>query len=197
MRKSLALSIILTVAVFLLVQCNNTKTDAPLIAAKTTYNGFESQIEWGEHLVTVSACHDCHSPKKMTSLAMEIDSSRMLAGYIAGSPQPDVNRKEMQDKGLIVSGDLTSWVGPWGTSYAANLTSDATGIGNWSEGQFILAIREGKYKGLSASRNLLPPMPWEMYRNFTDDELKALFAYLKTTNPVKNIVPPPLPPADK
>jgi hypothetical protein len=61
----------------------------------------------------------------------------------------------------------------------------------------MLAIREGKSKGLANARNLLPPMPWQMYRNFTDDELKAIFAYLKTTKPVKNLVPPPLPPVSK
>ena len=68
-----------------------------------------------------------------------------------------------------------------GISYTANLTSDATGIGNWKEQQFMYAIREGKFKGLAGSRTLLPPMPWEMYRHMTDGELKAIFAYLKTT----------------
>lgn len=196
MRKSLSLSISVLVAGFLLVQCNGTKTET-IVDAKTSYNGFDSQVEWGKHLVIVSACHDCHSPKKMTPQGMVIDSSRLLAGHITGTPQPDVNKKDAQGKGLIVTSDLTAWVGPWGTSYTANLTSDETGIGNWTEAQFMLALREGKYKGLPASRDLLPPMPWQMYRNFTDDELKAVFAYLKTTDPVKNIVPPPLPPASK
>ncbi len=196
MRKLFFFSVSVLVAGFLLVQCSDTKTET-LVDAKTNYNGFDSQVEWGKHLVIVSACHDCHSPKKMTPQGMVIDSSRLLAGHITGTPQPEVNKKEAQGKGLIVTSDLTAWVGPWGTSYTANLTSDATGIGNWTEAQFMLAIREGKYKGLPGSRDLLPPMPWQMYRNFTDDELKALFAYLKTTDPVKNVVPPPLPPASK
>ncbi len=157
--------------------------------------GFESQVQWGEHLVTVSACHDCHTPKKMTAMGPDIDSSLLFGGYIAGSPVPEVNRKEMQDKGLAVTGDLTSWVGPWGISYTANLTSDSTGIGAWKEEQFLRAIREGKSKGLASNRDLLPPMPWQMYRHMTDSELKAIFAYLKTTKPIKNVVPPPVPPA--
>jgi hypothetical protein len=37
-------------------------------------------------------------------------------------------------------------------------------------------------------------MPWQMYRNMTDDELKAVFAYLKSTKPIKNVVPEPTPP---
>jgi len=193
MKKLLALSIIVLAAIFLLIQRNDAKTETTIATKK--FNGFESQAKWGEHLVTVGGCHDCHSPKKMTARGPEIDSSLLLAGHIAGSPEPVANKKEIQAKGLVLTSDLTTWIGPWGTSYTANLTSDATGIGNWTEQRFMLAIREGKSKGLANARDLLPPMPWQMYRNFTDDELKAIFAYLKTTKPVKNVVPPPLPPA--
>ena len=94
----------------------------------------------------------------------------------------------------MTSPELTSWVGPWGVSYTANLTSVSTGIGSWKESQFIYAIRNGKFKGLPDGRPLLPPMPWTMYRNMTDDELKAVFTYLKSTRPVRNVVPPPKPP---
>jgi hypothetical protein len=87
--------------------------------------------------------------------------------------------------------DLTSAVGPWGASFAGNITSDATGIGNWTEENFIRALRKGKYKGLENSRDLLPPMPWFVYKNMTDEDLKSIFAYLKTTKPVENVVPAP------
>lgn len=187
------IAIVLTLA---FTQCEN-KTAAPVAGNKPNFNGFESQAKWGEHLVTTSACHDCHTPKKMTAAGPVIDSSLLLAGHISGSSEPIINKKDAQGKGLVVTNDLTTWVGPWGTSYTANLTSDASGIGSWKEEQFIYAIREGKLKGLAASRPLLPPMPWEMYRHFTDDELKAIFAYLKTTKPVRNIVPAPLPPESK
>lgn len=196
MRKAFALLVSLSITVLGLIRCNDAKKEEP-VAANNNFNGFGSQVAWGEHLVTVSACHDCHSPKKMTAMGPDIDSSRLLAGHIAGSPEPNVNKKEIQDKGLGVTGDLTSWVGPWGTSFTANLTSDSTGIGNWTEAQFMTALREGKSKGLRNARSLLPPMPWQMYRHFTDDEIKAIFAYLKTTRPVKNVVPPPLPPVGK
>jgi hypothetical protein len=199
MKKSFAFPIISMAAMFLLTQCENAESEKPetLVAAKTDYNGFPTIEKWGENLVTVSACHDCHSPKIMTPMGPEIDSSRLLAGHIAGSPEPEFNKKEAQAKGLVVTSDLTTWVGPWGTSYTANLTSDATGIGNWTEEQFFRAIREGKFKGLPNSRSLLPPMPWQMYRNYSDEELRAIFAYLKSTKPVKNVVPAPLPPAAK
>jgi hypothetical protein len=193
-HRSIYFSFLCIVAAFLLSRCQN--NDQPKVASATTsnYGGYPSPEQWGEHLVTVSACHDCHSPKKMTPNGPDIDSSLLLSGHPAGMPDIGIDRKEMEQKGLGVTQDLTSWVGPWGISYTANLTSDSTGIGNWTEGQFIYAIRNGKYKGMENSRPLLPPMPWQMYRNFSDDELKAIFAYLKSTTPIRNIVPAPKPP---
>jgi hypothetical protein len=80
-------------------------------------------------LVTIGACHDCHTPKKMTPNGPDLDSSLLLSGHPAQSPPLDVDRKEIESKGLAVTGDLTEWIGPWGISYTANLTSDASGIG--------------------------------------------------------------------
>jgi hypothetical protein len=165
-------------------------------ADKPQHGGFESQVKWGEHIVTVSACHDCHTPKKMGPMGPEDDSTSLLSGHPSSAPLPDIDRAMLESKGFAASNDFTSWVGPWGVSFSANLTSDSTGIGAWKEEQFFVAIREGKYKGLAGSRSLLPPMPWHMYRHMTDDELKAVFAYLKSTKPIKNVVPAPLPPVN-
>ncbi|MBC5992228.1 hypothetical protein [Pontibacter cellulosilyticus] len=53
-----------------------------------------------------------------------------------------------------------------------------------------MAMREGKVKGLANNRDTLPPMPWPMFSKLEDDDLKVIFAYLKSTPPVKNVVPP-------
>jgi mono/diheme cytochrome c family protein len=164
-------------------------TSPPPIAA---FGGFESAVLHGEHLVTICGCNDCHTPKKMTANGPEPDSSLWLSGHPSTMPAPAVDRADMAKRGLAVTDMLTAWVGPWGTTYAPNLTSDETGIGMWSEQQFITCIREGKLKGLS--RPLLPPMPWQFYAKMTDDELKAIFAYLKSTKPIKNIAPAYEPP---
>ena len=156
---------------------------------KPDFAGFESQVKWGEHLVTIGGCNDCHTPKKMTPMGPVDDTSLMLSGHPANMPPPDVDRRAMESKGYAVTQTLTSWVGPWGISYAANLTSDSSGIGDWDEARFILCLREGKWEGLAGSRPLLPPMPWASIRLMTDDELKAVFAYLKATKPIKNMVP--------
>lgn len=158
------------------------------------YGGFESQIEYGKHLVLIAGCHDCHTPKMMTEQGPEPDMEQALSGHPANMPPPNVNRAEMERKGLAVTDNLTAWVGPWGISYAANLTSDSTGIGAWKEENFIRSLREGKHKGLATGRTLLPPMPWQMYQHMTDDEVKAIFAYLKSTKPIKNVVPQAAPP---
>jgi len=182
-------------SVIIFAQCSEKKVEETSASTSTpNYDGFESQIKWGEHLVLVGACHDCHTPKKMTPMGPVLDTARWLSGHPADMPRIEINRKEIESKGLAVTGDLTEWIGAWGVSFTANLTPDDTGIGNWTEEQFMRALREGKYKGLPNSRPLLPPMPWEMYKNLTDDEIKAIFAYLKSIKPVSNVVPPPVPP---
>ncbi len=194
-KLSTIITIVLVPAIFIFSKCNENKSnengnkkDTALVANAGT-GGFESQVKWGEHLVIIAGCNDCHTPKKMTSTGPEPDFSLALSGHSEKVPPPDVDRKEMESKGLAVTNDLTAWVGPWGISYAANLTSDSTGIGNWSEAQFILCLREGKLKGVAGSRGLLPPMPWQDFKLMTDGELKAIFAYLKSTKPIQNIVP--------
>ena len=189
---------LISASVLLFTQCKQETNNATAEKADTipaaNFNGYASLEQWGEHLVTVSGCNDCHTPKKFENGMMMLDSSRLLSGHPSELPPPDVNRSEMEKKGNIVTQTLTAWTGPWGTSFTANLTPDPTGLGNWEESNFFTAIRHGKFKGIESGRSLLPPMPWEMYRNMTDRELKAVFAFLKSIKPVKNVVPSTIPP---
>ena len=87
---------------------------------------------------------------------------------------------------------MTAWSGPWGVSYASNLTPDInTGLGIWTEEMFIKAMRTGKHYG--ASRDILPPMPWQSLAKLTDEDIRSVFAYLRSLSPVRNQVPEPLP----
>ena len=82
----------------------------------------------------------------------------------------------------------TAFAGPWGISYAFNLTPDKnTGIGIWTEDIFIKTIRNGRHWGVA--RPILPPMPWQNIREMTDEDLRAVFAYLRSIPPVNNKVP--------
>ena len=94
----------------------------------------------------------------------------------------------------LFNGELTAAIGPWGVSFAGNLTPHETGIGNWTLEQFSKAVREGKYKGLDNSRPLMPPMPVEGFKHMTDADLEAIFAFLKTVKPIDNVVPAYRPP---
>jgi mono/diheme cytochrome c family protein len=137
------------------------------------------RIERGRYLVTIAACHDCHSPKVEM---MAPDPARPLSGRPATTQPPMQGTAEIR-----ASLDLTAWSGPWGNSYAANLTPDPeTGIGaRYDEAAFIKTIRTGKKPEGEA---LAPPMPWNVYSQMTDEDLKAIFAYLRTVKPVKNFV---------
>ncbi|HEX5169894.1 MAG TPA: c-type cytochrome [Cyclobacteriaceae bacterium] len=185
MKKPIMLVCLLTLAACDL-QKKNEKPEAARQAPSE-----EELIKRGKYLVTIGACHDCHSPKVMTPNGPEPDTTRLLSGHPKDEPLAPIP----DNKGWIMfSGTLTSFVGPWGISYAANLTPHETGTGNWTFEQFKTAIRKGKYKGLEGTRDLLPPMPWQMYRNFTDDDLEAIFTYLRSLPPIDNLVPTAIPP---
>lgn len=184
----LVLLVTLAIGSALLISCEPEKKEV-LVTPDSTR---QQLIARGKYLVNTSACNDCHSPKIMTPLGPALDTTRLLSGYPgATKPLPKIDKEALNDW-VMFQPDLTSAVGPWGVSFAANITSDETGIGNWSTEQFLTAIRKGKYKGLQGSRDLLPPMPWQVYNGMTDEDLKAIFEYLKTTKPVANVVRPPI-----
>ena len=80
--------------------------------------------------------------------------------------------------------------GPWGRVASANLTPDPSGIPYYDEALFLRTLRTGYVK----ARELKQIMPWEAYRNMTDEDLKDIFAYLKTLKPVHHRVDNSLPP---
>jgi len=186
-------------ASFIFSKCNENKSNEEgnkkdsTVVSNASNSGYESQVKWGAHLVTIGGCDDCHTPKKMGPNGPEDNMDLELSGHPSQMPEPVVDRKEMESKGLKVTSGLTEWVGPWAISYTANITSESTGIGRWTEDQFILCLRKGKWMGIADARNLLPPVPWHGFAHMTDDELKAI-AYLKSTKPIHNVVPRPQPP---
>ena len=163
-------------------------------AAMAQTGASDALLKRGEYLITTGLCHDCHTPLMMGPNGPAPDMSRALSGH----PQ-DISVTAPAPKSEPWMGSfsptLTAWSGPWGVSYSANLTSDPeTGsLSGFTEEQFIQTMRTGRHKG--QGRQILPPMPWPWIGQRTDDELKAMFAYLRSVKPVKNKVPDPLPPA--
>lgn len=172
-------------AAIIMASCDDVKL-------KTEKGGIskDSLIKRGEYLVTIAGCDDCHTPKKMGPNGPEPDMDRRLSGYNASVPFPSVDTNLIKSGWALSNMELTGWAGPWGASFTANITSDETGIGNWTEDQFKKAFQQGKWKGMDGNRPLMPPMPWQNYSKMNEDDVRAIFAYLKTTKPVKNVEPP-------
>jgi mono/diheme cytochrome c family protein len=99
-----------------------------------------------------------------------------------------------QDKGQPIPGmDFAGGFlldGPWGRVASANLTPDPSGIPYYDETRFVHAMKTG-YVG---ARELNQIMPWPTFRNMADEDLKAIYAYLKTLKPVRHRVDNTLPP---
>lgn len=154
----------------------------------------EEMVARGKYIVTTGGCGDCHTPKVFTSMGPVPDSTRTLSGYPEGQPLPAIDPAMVQPgMWVMTESNLAGWVGPWGISYAANLTPDnATGIGALSEEMFIKTMREGKWMGVG--RPLLPPMPWQTLGMMTDQDLKCIYAFLQSLPAIHNQVPQPVTP---
>jgi hypothetical protein len=151
-------------------------------------------IQRGEYLVKIMGCNDCHTPWKMGPNGPEPDMSR----YLSGHPEeigPLPNNAPAAPYAWAGFATNTAFSGPWGVSYTFNLTPDQnTGLGIWTEEMFVKAIKTGRHMGVS--RPINPPMPWPAYRNATEEDLKAVYAYLRTIKPIVNHVPTYEPPED-
>jgi mono/diheme cytochrome c family protein len=152
-------------------------------------------IERGNYLVSAMGCHDCHTPWKLGPNGPEPDMTKALTGHPADLKMPPPPKLPEGPWMGLIGATNTAWAGPWGVSFTANLTPDPeTGLGNWTEEMFIAAIRNGRQQG--KGRVLLPPMPWPMIRNLTDEDLRSIFAYLQSLKPVSNRVPQPVDPPE-
>ena len=146
-----------------------------------------SQVERGKYLVTVTGCNDCHTPWSMGPDGPAPDKTRFLSGHPENLTMPPPPKLPEGPWNWVGAASFTTFSGPWGISYAINLTPDKTGMGNWKEEQFVQALRTGKHKG--RGRPILPPMPWPNFSQMTDADLKAMFAYLQSLPPIANTVP--------
>ncbi len=146
-----------------------------------------ARVQRGDYLVKIMGCNDCHTPWKMGPQGPEPDMDRFLSGHPEQiGPLPNVKAAEPYIASSFATN--TAYSGPWGVSYAFNLTPEQnTGLGIWTEEMFVQTIRTGRHMGVS--RPINPPMPWPAYRNATDDDLKAIYAFLRTIKPIVNRVP--------
>jgi hypothetical protein len=84
----------------------------------------EDPIKRGEYLVSAGACHDCHTPFKMGPKGPEPDMARMLSGHPESLVMPKPPDLGQGPWVYVGSGTNTAYAGPWGITYAINLTPD-------------------------------------------------------------------------
>jgi mono/diheme cytochrome c family protein len=153
-----------------------------------------ARVQHGEYLVKTMGCHDCHTPWTVGPKGPEPDMTRMLSGHPATLVMPPAPAPT--GPWVVHSaGTNTAHAGPWGVSFTANLTPDIeTGLGEWTEEQFLATIRTGRHQG--KGRMILPPMPIAAYRNATDQDLADIFRYLQSIPAIRNKVPAPIDPEE-
>lgn len=171
---------------------DSAKDDARTSAAPMQAEAAQSPVERGRYLTSFGGCSDCHTPMKMGPNGPEPDMTLAWAGHPETLKMPPPPKLPAGPWEWIAAGTNTAFAGPWGVTFSANLTPDQnTGLGIWTEEIFLTAMRSGKHFG--TSRPIMPPMPWVFYSQMTDEDLKAIFAYLRTLKPIKNHVPDYIP----
>lgn len=140
----------------------------------------------GAYLMTITGCNDCHTPRDETGKPI---AAFYLAGHPAGAPLPTWKPEMIHDGNLMtMSPTGTAFAGPWGTSVAPNITPDKeTGIGNLSADALITSWRENKH--WQVDRPILPPMPAMGYSAMTDDDIRAVHAFLMSIPAISNAAP--------
>jgi len=171
------------------------EADATTATAGAARVPSDSRVARGEYLVRFGLCHDCHTPLKMGPNGPEPDMTRALSGHPSDvlMPAPPVASAPWIWGGGATN---TAFFGPWGVSFTANLTPDPeTGLGKWTEDMFVTALRTGRHEG--KGRPILPPMPYKYVGSLSDEDLSAVFAFLRSLPPVKNRVPAPIDPPEE
>lgn len=138
----------------------------PAKARPTPAADLQDELAYGHYLTTIATCSDCHSPVDGMGQALE---------------------------GKEYGGGVPMIVPTGGMNYSANITPDVqTGIGNWTREMFIGKFRAFRDRALVnrqvAKNTFNTVMPWSVYAGMTDQDLAAIFTYLKSLPPVSNKV---------
>lgn len=188
-----------TMAVLVLVTgvLGGTLAGPAAVAAGGIQTAAPERVARGEYLVRIMSCHDCHTPHKPVPGGIAPDMTRALSGHPSAMTMPPPPALPEGPWMGLMGATMTAWAGPWGVSHTANLTPDKeTGLGAWTEEMFVATIKTGRHQG--KGRPLLPPMTGvlEALRALTDEDLRAVFAYLQSIQPVPNKVPEPVEPPE-
>ena len=140
-----------------------------------------SYIERGNYLVNyLGHCAGCHTP-------LGPDGQSDMSLYLSGVPAKYAGTK-------VGRSQVAGFPGPRGARfYAANLTPDPkTGLGRWSEEQFVRTFKHGVRP--DGTKYATSPMEWNIYANMKEEDVRAIYRYLRTIKAIPNKVPANIPP---
>ena len=154
-----------------------------------------AQVTRGAEIVNEWKCNYCHTPELKGPDGKPMPNpERLLSGHPQDEKIPEVSDMVITSNEFMEfldNLDNTVWASNDTLVFSANLTPDnETGIGTWTEAQFVGTMKEGMHMGLG--RRLLYPMPWQELAELPDADIVSIYAYLRTIDPVSNKVPPPV-----
>ena len=177
--------LLITFVSFIVVSCNQKP------AQEVAYS--PERIEIGQAIIEGWNCSFCHSPQIKGPEGKPIaDPNRFMSGHPADEKipaVPDMVLTSPEWMEFLDNLDSTAWATDNLVVFSANLTpDDETGIGSWTETEFVETLREGRHRGIE--RRIKYPMPWQELSELSDEELLSVYEYLMTLQPVSNEVPP-------
>lgn len=151
------------------------------------------RLEIGQAIVEGWNCSFCHTPQiSGPDGKLMPDPKRLMSGHPADDKIPAVPEMVMTSPEwmeFLDNLDSTVWATDNLIVFSANLTpDDETGIGTWTEVEFVETIREGRHRGIE--RRIKYPMPWQELSEVSDEELLSVYEYLMSLETVSNKVPP-------
>lgn len=137
----------------------------PTKQATTKRPDQSNKIAYGKYMWNASGCSECHTKQE----------------------------KGEHLEGMEMAGGFEFILGPMGIVRSSNLTPDEeTGIGTWTEENFLARFHvysDSSYNSPLVQKGAMQTvMPWTMYAQMKDEDLSAIFAFIKTLKPVKNAV---------
>jgi hypothetical protein len=186
LKLTLSSFLVITLVSVAIAGCTQ-KPDPP---TATMYS--PERLEIGQAVVEGWSCGFCHSPQiEGPDGKLMPDPKRLMSGHPADEEVPTVpdmiiSSPEWME--FLDNLDSTVWATDDMLVFSANLTpDDDTGIGTWTEVEFVETIREGRHRGIE--RRIKYPMPWRELSELSDEELLSVYEYLMTLEPVNNKVP--------
>ena len=179
----LATLTLITIVSMITISCGDEKNNLTIFSPE--------QINEGEILVLEGRCNYCHTPEVGPG---DINFGKVLYGHPSHEKIPELPKVPVGSQQwfeFVSELDSTVWIAGDKIVFSANITPDKeTGIGNWSDKDFINTIRTGIHPGWK--KKLDKPMPWLDYAKLSNKQLTSIYSYLMSQQPVINKVPGPV-----